>query len=279
MGQNIITPDNANGLNQPLFRVSEALGLYRARAKYIRDANGSLRLASVCEFSHPVFNPHQLEQIIPEDVLDFGIDIDPETSSRKELLTERATRRAKTAAFDLVCSNHDLDTFVTLTYSPEHVDRASYEECYGKLKTWLSNRVSRYGFKYVAVPEHHKKGNAIHFHMICNRNGLNLRNSGHKRNGQIVWNVDSWKWGFSTAILIGEDETDRDRVSKYIYKYMGKQVGQKIGGRYYLHGGMLEKPVFLYSDDATEFFDGQEPKYHREKEITRNTRYEEWSFI
>ena len=80
-------------------------------------------------------------------------------------------------------------------------------------------------------------------------------------------------------MLIGETETDRDRVSKYIYKYMTKQEGQKIGGRYYLHGGRLALPSFAYSNDATEFLGSEAPVWDRHVEISPSLVYKEWNFI
>lgn len=262
---------------------SEAETLYSARAKYIQTDKG-LRLISVCQFSHPAFNPYKCSIAETEDDFGSGVQLSLEEmeklrESRKDEYLDRATRRAKTAAFDYVQCNPDLDTFATLTFDPQKINRCSYDETYDKLKNWLSNRVGRKNLKYICVPEHHKDGQAIHFHMICNADGIETVDSGHKRDGKTVYNLKSWKWGFSTAIHIGETETDRDRVAKYIYKYMGKQLGQRIGGRYFLHGGDMRKPVYLYSNDPREFFDGSEVKYTREKQITEGTTYTEWNFV
>lgn len=262
---------------------TEAETLYSARAKYIQTEKG-LRLISVCQFSHPVFNPRGCEKIVPEDTFTYGVQLSLEEilamrEDRKEEYLERATRRAKTEAFDLVQCNPDMDMFATLTFDPQKVNRCSYDDTYDKLKNWLSNRVGRKGLKYICVPEHHKDGQAIHFHMICNADGIETVDSGHKRDGKTIYNLKSWKWGFSTVIHIGESETDRDRVAKYVYKYMGKQLGQRIGGRYFLHGGKMRKPVYVYSNDSREFFTENDVKYTREKKITDGTTYTEWNFI
>lgn len=261
---------------------SEAETLYSARAKYIQTEQG-LRLISVCQFSYPIFNPQGCEKIVPEDVLGYGVQLTLEEmlalkESRKSEYLERATRRAKTAAFDLVQCNPELNTFATLTFDPQKINRCSYDETYDKLKNWLSNHVGRKNLKYICVPEHHKDGQAIHFHLICNADGIEMVDSGHLRDRKPVFNIKSWHWGFSTALQIGATETDRDRVAKYVYKYMGKQLGQRIGGRYFLHGGKLKRPVYLYSNDPREFFDG-DVKYTRMKQITDGTAYFEWNFI
>ncbi len=261
---------------------------FTARAKFYPTPGGGLRLASVCEFSRPAFKlpgweaRQDPEDGIPESVLDYGLDLGPDDvidPRAKEIYLERATRRARTAAFDLVACNPDLDAFVTLTFDRSYTDRSSYEETYGRLKIWLSNRVTRHGLKYVCVPEHHKDGEAIHFHLLANQKSLKFKPSGHRRRGQIIYNLEDWRWGWSTLMLIGETETDRDRVSKYIYKYMTKQEGQKIGGRYYLHGGRLALPSFAYSNDATEFLGSEAPVWDRHVEISPSLVYKEWNFI
>ena len=201
---------------------------------------------------------------------------------------ERSLRRAKIAAFDLILCNSDLDCFVTLTYNPESVeDKTSYEECYKKLKSFLSNMVQRHGLKYVLVPERHKSG-AIHFHAICNSSALCLRraynpNNGRDicHNGRPIYNVLDWKYGFSTAEFIAGEEADREAVSKYIFKYMGKQNGEKIGGRFFLHGGDLSKPFCLYGDSEQEFMNDarNRPTHQIEVSPAEGLTYWEWSYI
>lgn len=262
---------------------SENLVLKPVRAKYIIQPDGSKRLAAVMEFSRPVFNPGGF---IPVD--DFRVTADDvilgdhaENLCSAEQNLARARRRAKIQAFDYILANPDLNVFVTLTYDPEKVEsRSCYEEVYHKLKVFLGNRVARHGLKYVCVPEHHKDGEAIHWHMICNGRGLDLYPSGHRSKNGHIYNVRAWKWGFSTAVFIGGTVTDRDRVCKYVYKYMGKQDGAMIGGRYYLHGGQLELPIYEYYDDVTDICTnyGTAP-YKRECEPVPGVLCREWTFI
>ena len=151
--------------------------------------------------------------------------------------------------------NPDLDTFVTFTVDPNQADRQSYDQICAKLSVWLSNRVQRRRLKYILVPEYHKDGVSIHFHGITNREGLDLVYSGHKRKGQKVYNVADLPLGYSTAIRItGENATQK--VSKYIWKYITKQKGQKIGGRFFLHGGPMEVPRYEYKSVSFEEADG-----------------------
>lgn len=264
MGQYIIT-----------MPISENLALHQCRAKYVPDPEtGGLRLASIQKASRPIFNAG-FEQLFDKPTLKTDEEIEAVASSPGELV-KRATRRAKERCFDYILCN-DLDVFTTLTYSPDTADRESYEDVYKKLAVWLSNRVQRRGLRYVCVPEYHADGKAIHFHMLSTRDGLKLVDSGHFKEGKKVYNVADWNWGFSTALLVdGEDA--REKVAKYIFKYMGKQMGQKIGGRYYLSGGKLSEPLFVYADDPAELGDVAQAGYHKSCDGDWGS-FEEWSFL
>ena len=277
-----------------VFSMSKQASTFPCRAKYYPMPDGSFRLAGVQQFNVPRFTPSGWEERGKK--VDFGGDISPDEVENLEtgreaaaFDVERATRRARKNAFDLIMCNPDLDTFCTFTYSPDEVgDKASYDECFRYLNTWLSNRVQRCGLKYVCVPERTKAGD-IHFHAIMNADALRLTPAFSARtgrplthHGKPLYNLQDWTKGFTTCEPItkrGEGEDEREAVSKYIFKYMGKQAGQKIGGRYCLIGGKLAKPVYVYGDSAAEFFDGQAPcKYTNHKEIN-DIVYDEWSYI
>lgn len=277
--------------------VSENLIYHRCRAKYYL-INGKLKLASVQYFSDQRFKESGWELYEPYDdpnecsVPDAeSLFSDEKRDSEKRLPSdvERATRRARKHALDLIMCNGDLDVFVTLTYSPESVsDKADYDECYSRLRVWLSNRVTRNDLKYVLVPERTKAGD-IHFHALMNSDALKLvratnANTGRplSHNGKPIYNLSDWSFGFSTAEYItrlSDDNDERTAVAKYIFKYMGKQSGQKIGGRYCLAGGLLEKPVFVLGEEPEEFFGEDEPVYTNVVELDNGLVFKEWSFI
>lgn len=249
-----------------------------ARAVYYPQPDGSMRLARVQVFSSPRFRSDGWEDVKPkrsawEEALEEGKRMrkgktaaKPEDRTEDDLL--RATRRARRNAFDLIMCNYDLDAFVTFTYSPEAVeDKKAYEECYKYLRIWLSNGVQRDCLKYIVIPELTKKGD-IHFHALCNQAALKLEAARNPHNGRLikhhgdqVYNVTNWKRGFTTAQLICDREgatNSREAVAKYMFKYMTKEIGAKIGGRYYLHGGDLKKPVLAYGDGASQFITDEE---------------------
>lgn len=238
---------------------------YHCRAKFTPDG----RLLSTEWASRPIFSRRGTEEgiFLPEhpgqyenEALGNLIEQMREEPGRSEDNIRRAINRAKVRAFDLIMSNPDLDAFSTLTCDPERVDRTDYNAVYKYLKVWLSNKVSRRDLRYILCPEYHADGAGIHFHMISNRCALDavpsLTPSGkvRQRKGKPVYNLPEWKLGFSTAQIIDRDDP-REAVAKYIFKYMGKAAGARIGGRYFLHGGRLMEPYYLYADSLDEFPD------------------------
>ena len=273
-----------NSLRKPLAAIT-----YHCRAKYYFNHHGKPILAQVQKVSDAKFREDGWESLddcthVPKEHAYLD-----DTSSPKNPLAnlQRATRRAKINAFDYIMCNLDLDLFVTFTYAPDSVGfKDSYEECYEKLRVWLSNRVQRNGLKYVLVPERTKRGD-IHFHAIMNSDALRLERAHSAKtgralthNGKPLWNLPEWKYGFTSAEKIASADEDRRAVAKYIFKYMGKQMGQKIGGRYILSGGELLKPFYVYSDDETDFFEKGGELYNREMYIEEaGLSYEEWGFL
>ena len=156
--------------------------------------------------------------------------------------------------------------FVTLTLDPSKIDRYDFPTVSHKLKTWLDNNVRRRGLVYILVPELHKDG-AIHFHGFfndalpavdsgtlcsvpgkkkpCRPRSQNQREEWLAAGAHVVFNLPRWSLGFSTAIeLYGEYSA----AVGYVCKYIGKG-SKKIGGRWYLSGGALQRPVIELSDD------------------------------
>lgn len=171
----------------------------------------------------------------------------------------RGANRAKKELFRAAACNPDLSVFVTFTQSPELVnDRYDYKEAVRRLGMWLDNRVRRHGLKYIMVPELHQDG-AIHWHGLITEAGVKLVDSGHRdKKGAIIYNVLDWHWGFTTATKV----RDHAACCRYVSKYISKQMGGAgtIGGRYWLHGGALAKPI-------EQLFDASVPEGGKRVEI------------
>ncbi len=205
-----------------------------------------------------IFNPDKVE--LADDWKEYSAPIKTETEERKAAKAAdrdgslQSWNRAQKRAYDYIRCNPDLNMFITLTFDPEAVDRQSWENIVGKINDWLDNRVRRRGLKYVLCPEYHHDGESIHFHGLMNESALKLANAvnprtGGKlyRQGKTVYNISDFPFGFTTAIRVTGEEASK-ACAGYIFKYMRKQGGQRIGGRYFLAGGALLKPIYIYGN-------------------------------
>ena len=259
---------------------SDSTFKHRVRAKYYPTESG-LKLATVQSFSVPFFRESGWEMHAAsgkgydkDNDIQLALELDELDELEKLHGSERARRRARIAVYDLTMSNPQLDTFITLTYAPEAVgDKADYAECYAKLRPFLSNSVQRAGLAYVGVPELTKKGD-VHFHFLANSSALKLERARHPRSGRAlsrkgspIYNVTNWSVGFSTAQIVtarSEGADAHTATCKYLTKYMTKST-EKIGGRYYLSGGELRRPIYVYGESEDEFFEQDEYPCRYEK--------------
>jgi hypothetical protein len=204
----------------------------QARIKYRPDLSGNLHPYELTVFSRPVGGRKSSGRVSIEDQICEARDYQSE-----------ARRRAVSRCRDLGACAPDLGLFVTLTLDASRINRYDYTEIVRSASTWLDNRVRRDGLKYLLVPELHKDG-AIHFHGMIN-DVLARTNSGIRHAGKVVYNLPAWSYGFTTAQRItGQDGAWK--VAQYCLKYMTKST-EKIGGRYYLHGGAFAEPFVAWT--------------------------------
>lgn len=221
---------------------------YNTRYKYYPD--GSLAQIMICSAScfSAEKEDRRREPHVPslmrrlEEAEDASAAKGDQWERERQDNARRSRGRARNRIFDL-CQCNDFDLFVTLTVAPDRCNRYDYVEITRTLNRWLDNRVRRKGLRYVVVPELHKDG-AIHFHGLFN-DVLHLVDSKRKdKQGHNIYNLPDWSLGFTTAIrLYGE----RGAVSKYVTKYISK-TESIIGGRWFLHGGDLQEPVYRYAN-------------------------------
>lgn len=240
--------------------------LYNRRVK-VNPLTGEVLEDMCC--SRPIFNPtgavlRGKSSFSSDEKLDCGKPCgetgenegEDEQAQGASDAQRRAARRARKQLFEL-CACNDFDLFFTLTLNKEMIDRYDYKTVVRKFGQWADNHVRRKGLRYVAVPELHKDG-AVHFHGLCNAAAVRLVDSGKtdKKSGQKVYNLPGWHLGFTTAIyLYGA----RDAAAHYVSKYVTKQAGGgTIGGRYYLHGGDLQRARCKYYHEDYDAFEGKE---------------------
>lgn len=156
---------------------------------------------------------------------------------------ERSQRRARSKVRRLALAN-EFRWFVTLTLSPEQIDRYDGAEIVRRLGRWCDNMVRRHGLRYILVPERHKDG-AFHFHGFFS-DAVRVTDSGHTDDrGRKIYNLPQWTLGFTAAMeLYGEYPA----AVAYVCKYIGKQDCERPLGRWYYSGGALVEPRREYVD-------------------------------
>ena len=148
---------------------------------------------------------------------------------KKKARSEYVSRaRSLNRVYHLARSNV-WDWFFTLTFNPEKVDSFDYDSAKKALSVWLKHRREECpDMVYLLVPELHKSGR-IHFHgLFSNCDNLEFVDSGHRtKKGQVIYNVGSYKLGWSTATRVD----DNARVTKYLSKYITKDLCSSTFGK------------------------------------------------
>lgn len=208
-----------------------------------------------------------------------NIEFIPKPQDATPVTRSDSRHRSLTSVYDIVCMNeNDFKYFVTLTIDPNKVNSKDPKEVIPLLRSFLKNMTSRYGLKYILIPEHHKNG-GIHLHGLFS-DSIELVDSdtrkakGYekpmkietlKRKGinvddcQMVYNLPQWKHGWSTAY---EVYGDANGVASYITKYITKDLA-KIFGNFYYAGGDIKREVPKELTDT----DYQSAEFDREYEI------------
>lgn len=217
------------------------------------------------------------------------LDIE-EIINRKNNSIRNATNRAKSQVYNYARAN-DWDWFATITFNKEKVDRYDYKAITKMLTKWLKNVRQNHApdMKYLFVPELHKDG-AYHFHgLIKNPGTINLVEAinpytGEKifEKGKQVFNIKSFRGGFTTVTLV----EDSSRASSYITKYITKDLvrATKRMRRYYpsLNLDLPPKEYYFYSkEEVKEFLKEIEESitYRKDVKINVDNYDQEISYI
>lgn len=203
----------------------------------------------------------ELDELEPVGQQSGGTHLDP-------------AQRAKRRLFDLIALTR-WDWFVTLTLDPDKIDRKDVKAFSRKLKRYLDNLVQRKGIGYVLVPEEHKSG-GYHAHMLI-KGDIDVVDSGTvtwigqkrpvKRESarkmqipesmwQTVYNVPSWKLGYTTAVrTYGSGE----ELARYVGKYLTKDSEKIFGRRYWHSRNIKQRPDVILS--ACSYVDAKGVEY------------------
>jgi len=160
---------------------------------------------------------------------------------------ERSLRRTKTLISDIVLCT-DFDMFATFTFKK---DRQDMKKCKTKMSDWLKSQQKIHGkFKYLIVPEFHKDKKSLHFHALLKNYNGHLKKTNIKIKKRTVYNITSYRKGYSTVIKIDNIE----KVSSYVKKYITKEMphtgtSQK---KFWNSKGLL-RPEIKYNIDLNQY--------------------------
>lgn len=156
---------------------------------------------------------------------------------------ERSLRRTKTIISDLVLCNQ-FELFCTFTFSQ---NRENINLSKTKMHNWLKSQQKTHGkFTYLIVPEFHKDKKAIHFHALLNNYKGKLTNSKKHLNGRKVYNINSYRSGFSSAVYIDNHQ----KVSSYIKKYIVKDMPMFQNKKRFWTSKYLIRPKVIHNIDT-----------------------------
>lgn len=223
-------------------------------------------LVNVAVFNRIIVNDfeYKIKHIRDKDVLSAD-----EIKFQAEEADRIARQRALHKIFDIAMLN-DWQYFVTFTFNDQIQNAYDYQGSIEKVKKWCDNNVQRKGLRYLLVPELHPKSKRVHLHgLLYFPVAPALNFSGHyDKSRRPIYNLPLWSFGFSTIVML--DDNTIDRTSRYITKYITKDIG-KIAGNYYYAGGKgLERdcpPLYANIDydsiesPVTVIKDGLQVKY------------------
>jgi len=181
-----------------------------------------------------------------------------QTSSKppSETDIERSLRRTRKAIKDYALCN-EFDIFATFTFKG---DRQNVAGCKSQFSNWLKNIQKRSGkIEYIAVPEFHKDGVSIHFHVLIKgyRGKIRRTINPHTgkplvKKGRKIYELPSYRSGHNTIEMIDEKKETSTKVAFYIQKYITKDMPRLFGKNRYWASRGLNKPQL--TDNPEEWY-------------------------
>ena len=171
--------------------------------------------------------PDDFDELEEIDTVDFCEEEKPEDRERSLRVS---MNRSKQMIYGIARANR-WDYFLTLTFDRNLVNSSDYKLVVQKAQKWLDNIRQRTSpnIKYLIVPELHADMKHWHLHgLLADCPELTITDSGHKsKSGLPIYNLQNWKYGFSTVTRV----THNHRVSAYISKYITKELAGSTMGR------------------------------------------------
>lgn len=184
---------------------------------------------------------YEIEPFTYTKVLSTKYETKEEIEQKQEKSKYNSYTRCKNMIYTYArCVNWEW--FITLTISPDSMDRYDFDICSKCVRRWLNNQRNRFApdLKYLIVPEQHKDG-AWHFHgLLADTGDMEFIDSGRVQGDDVIYNLSRYKYGFTTATKV----KDVNRVSKYIGKYITKTLcANTTGKQRYFISQNIPKPI------------------------------------
>lgn len=149
---------------------------------------------------------------------------EPKTRTEQDIEHSRNVSMNRTIQkiYEIARSNR-WEYFITLTFDPQKHNSKNYDYITGIMHDWLKDLKKNYApdLIYLIVPELHLDGQKYHFHgLFANCGDIPFIDSGHYINGELIYNIGAYKFGWSDATKV----KDTFRVSSYITKYITKDL-------------------------------------------------------
>lgn len=216
---------------------------------------------------------------------------------RDVMSSHNASLRRTIIAMNMLLGMNDFDWFWTLTFDDEKIDRTNAQEvfnCYVKYINRLKKSCPSMG--YMTFPEQHEDG-CFHFHMLVNgitpkqmglvdsgkvcchwatkKNGVCSKEYFNKTkhfytlkdtDGEPIYNVTSFYYGYTTASRI----CSRERCNTYVKKYVEKALGSTdIFKKRFYYSSNLNTPDVVKRLIGSDF---EEPKVMTELDCIKNNK-------
>ncbi len=154
-------------------------------------------------------------------------------------------------------------------------DRYNLELFEKRITTWLKHMKARKypDLEFLLVFEKHKSG-AFHAHaLILGYDGEMLPATDHFtlkptiRSNRPVFNMPGWKFGYSTAKIIGQSKEDSKNTAGYLAKYITKETITDLNKHRYKASRGLVKPLkgrnpdYINLDDLSAIDSAYESEY------------------
>lgn len=189
------------------------------------------------EKEHDIYQNFTIDEMIKIKFPDTSIY----DENHKKLSERNSMSRTVQKVYDIARSNK-WEYFFTLTFNQNYVDRYDYQKVTEKLTNWLDKyRRLNPNMKYLIIPEYHKD-KAFHFHgLFANLDKTTFKDSGIKdKQGRIIYNIQSYKLGFTTVTEI----TSHEKATNYITKYITKELIElSKGKKRYWNSKNLDSPI------------------------------------